>query len=30
MPVKIQIQLDYRERTLLDTIRPLIIGKPDL
>ena len=30
MPLKIQIQLDYRERTLLDTLRPLVSGKPDL
>lgn len=32
MPVKIQIQLDYRERPLLDTLRPLITasGKPEL
>lgn len=32
MPLKIQIQLDYRERTLLDTLRPMILssGKPDL
>ena len=30
MPLKIQIQLDYRERALLDTLRPLVSGKPDL
>jgi ERCC4-type nuclease len=30
MPLKIQIQLDYRERTLLDILRPLITGKSDL
>ena len=32
MPLKIQIQLDYRERTLLDTLRPMILssGKPDI
>jgi hypothetical protein len=32
MPIKIQIQLDYRERGLLDTLRSLITasGKPEL
>lgn len=30
MPLKIQIQLDYRERALLDVVRPLISAKPDL